>query len=126
MKINKIVIVGGGSAGWMTAATLVKSFPDKEICLIESPGVPTVGVGESTIGGIRTWCRWIGIDDRPDLFFKSTFIIRFTSLFSNLITSGSTIVEKYPSNLKYCFISYKFCTSTIKSSKIGFIDSFQK
>ena len=72
MKTNKIVIVGGGSAGWMTAATLVKSFPDKEICLIESPGVPTVGVGESTIGGIRTWCRWIGIDDRPDLFFKST------------------------------------------------------
>ena len=72
MKINKIVIVGGGSAGWMTAATLVKSFPDKEICLIESPGVPTVGVGESTLGGIRTWCRWLGIDDRPDLFFKST------------------------------------------------------
>ena len=72
MKINKIVIVGGGSAGWMTAATLVKSFPDKEICLVESPDVPTVGVGESTIGGIRTWCRWIGIDDRPDLFFKST------------------------------------------------------
>jgi tryptophan halogenase len=72
MKINKIVIVGGGSAGWMTAATLVKAFPDKEICLIESPGVPTVGVGESTLGGIRTWCRWLGIDDRPDLFFKST------------------------------------------------------
>ena len=72
MKINKIVIVGGGSAGWMTAATLVKSFPDKEICLIESPDVPTVGVGESTLGGIRTWCRWIGIDDRPDLFFKDT------------------------------------------------------
>ena len=72
MKINKIVIVGGGSAGWMTASTLVKSFPDKEICLIESPGVPTVGVGESTLGGIRTWCRWLGIDDRPDLFFKST------------------------------------------------------
>ena len=32
--INKIVIAGGGSAGWMTAATLIKNFPDKEIILV--------------------------------------------------------------------------------------------
>ena len=35
MKFNSIVIVGGGSAGWMTAATLVKVFPDKKITVIE-------------------------------------------------------------------------------------------
>ena len=53
MNIKKIIIVGGGTAGWMTATTLIKFFPDKNISLIESPTIPTVGVGESTLGAIR-------------------------------------------------------------------------
>lgn len=63
MKIDRIVIVGGGTAGWMTAATLVHLFPCKQITLIESPNVPTVGVGESTIGGIQDWLKLVGIQD---------------------------------------------------------------
>ena len=61
--INKIVIVGGGSAGWMAASTLIKSFPDKEIILIESPNIPTVGVGESTLGAINNWLAALDIKD---------------------------------------------------------------
>ena len=61
--INKIVIVGGGSAGWMSASTLIKSFPDKEIILIESPDIPTVGVGESTLGAINNWLAALDIKD---------------------------------------------------------------
>ena len=84
MKTDKIVIVGGGSAGWMTAATLVKAFPDKDITLIESKEFPTVGVGESTIGGIRTWTRYIGLDEST--FFPSTdaslkLSIKFTDFY---------------------------------------------
>jgi flavin-dependent dehydrogenase len=84
MKTNKIVIVGGGSAGWMTAATLIKAFPDKDISVIESKDVPTVGVGESTIGGIRTWTRYIGLDEST--FFKQTdaslkLSIKFTDFY---------------------------------------------
>jgi L-2-hydroxyglutarate oxidase LhgO len=60
--LNNILIVGGGSAGWMTAATLIKAFPNKNITLIESPNIPTVGVGESTIGGIRDWTNFLEIE----------------------------------------------------------------
>ena len=62
--INSIVIVGGGSAGWITAATLVSQFKNKKIIVIESANIPTVGVGESTVGGIRGWLRMVGITDR--------------------------------------------------------------
>ena len=63
MDIKKIIIVGGGTAGWMTATTLIKFFPNKNISLIESPTIPTVGVGESTLGSIRGWQAMVGIKD---------------------------------------------------------------
>ena len=84
MPINKIVIVGGGSAGWMTASTLIRAFPEKDISVIESKDVPLVGVGESTIGGIRRWTRFIGLTEQD--FFKETdasykMSIKFTDFY---------------------------------------------
>ena len=83
-EINKIVVVGGGSAGWMTAATLIKAFPEKHIFVIESKDVPTIGVGESTIGGIRNWTRFIGLTEGD--FFSATdaslkLSIKFTDFY---------------------------------------------
>src|SRR5210317_1724619 len=63
MKTNKITIVGGGSAGWMAAATLISQFPNKDITVIESPNIPTVGVGESTLGHINGWLDLLDIKD---------------------------------------------------------------
>jgi len=54
----------------MTAATLIKTFPNKDITLIESPNIPTMGVGESTIGGIKFWTKYLEIDDKD--FLKHT------------------------------------------------------
>lgn len=61
--IKKILIVGGGSSGWMTAAALIKQVPDIEVSLIESPSTPTIGVGESTIGQINTFFTYLGLKD---------------------------------------------------------------
>ena len=65
-----IIIVGGGSAGWMTASSLIKEFPDKKIALIESPEIANIGVGESTIGQLRFWTKFLGIEDKS--FLKHT------------------------------------------------------
>jgi tryptophan halogenase len=60
-KTDKIVVVGGGSAGWMSAATLCSVFPEKEVIVIESKSSPTVGVGESTLAFLNDWLYLIGI-----------------------------------------------------------------
>ena len=65
--IKKIVIVGGGSAGWMSAATFAKFYPSCSITVIESPNIPTVGVGESTLGQIRNWLYALGIQEEDFL-----------------------------------------------------------
>ena len=69
-NVNSILVVGGGSAGWMTASTLIHQYPEKKISLIESPTINTIGVGESTIGSIKRWTNFLGIDDKD--FFKHT------------------------------------------------------
>lgn len=71
--ITKIVIVGGGSAGWITAGLiaaehnadngLLSPSPKLDITLIESPDVATIGVGEGTWPSMRSTLQKIGIDE---------------------------------------------------------------
>ncbi len=70
--IENIIIVGGGSAGWMTAAALSKltGKADVSITLIESEDIGTVGVGEATIPHIAQFNQFLGIDE--DQFVRET------------------------------------------------------
>ena len=60
---KKIIVVGGGTAGWMTAATLIRFFSKTDITVIASPDEPIIGVGESTLGQINNWLRMLDIKD---------------------------------------------------------------
>src|SRR5688500_12834607 len=51
--IETVVVLGGGTAGWMTASYLKRAFPSLKITVLESPAIPKIGVGEATIPNLQ-------------------------------------------------------------------------
>ena len=67
-NIDRVIILGGGTAGWLTAAKLAKHFNSAapgsvEVTLVESPNIPTIGVGEGTWPTMRKTLAELGINE---------------------------------------------------------------
>ncbi len=66
IKAKKIVILGGGTAGWMAANVMIKAWKQRgfDITLIESPDIGIVGVGEGSTPTLKTFMDSIGLEEK--------------------------------------------------------------
>jgi len=97
-KINSIVIVGGGTAGWLTAGiiaaehntngTEINDLVDVQITLVESPDVPTIGVGEGTWPSMKSTLQKMGISE-TDLIQECDASFKQGTLFNGWKTGGN-------------------------------------
>jgi tryptophan 7-halogenase len=100
MQIRKVILVGGGTAGWLSACHLAKKLQSHkeegvEVCLIESADIPSIGVGEGTVPAIRNSLEYFGISETEfvrecDATFKQS--IKFIDW---LETPGATNAGHY-------------------------------
>ncbi|MFG3333689.1 tryptophan halogenase family protein [Streptomyces tendae] len=79
--IKNVVIVGGGTAGWMSACYLKATFgPKVAVTLVESKNIPTIGVGEATFSTVRHFFHYLGLQERewmPECSATYKLAIRF-------------------------------------------------
>lgn len=85
IEIKNYVVVGGGTAGWITAsllATKLSNDKTKSVTLIESPDIPIIGVGEGTVPSIRQTLKRIGISE-SELITKCDATFKQSIKFAN-------------------------------------------
>ncbi|GAA0853141.1 tryptophan halogenase family protein [Aliiglaciecola litoralis] len=103
--VKKVVIAGGGTAGWMTAALLRKVLQQEiEIELVESEDIGIVGVGEATIPPIQIFNQYLGLDEKE--FLRETkATIKLAIKFENWRVDGESYYHTFGApgaNIGFC------------------------
>lgn len=95
-QIKNIVIVGGGTAGWMAASALTTllSRTGMSVTLIESEAIPSVGVGEATIPQISLFNDLIGLDEN-DFMKKTGATFKLGIEFTNWGAKGESYIHPF-------------------------------
>lgn len=111
----KIVIVGGGTAGWLSAAYFSKRRPDYSVTLIEDPNTPTIGVGESVTPHVLDFILKLGIDETE--WMKETGAIHKLA--------NKFIDWCYPGHHEYFSFTYPFLDRYIDTAQ-GYPENFEE
>jgi tryptophan 7-halogenase len=95
MAIKKLVIAGGGTAGWMAAALASRLLsPNVTIELVESEQIGIVGVGEATIPPIQAFNQVMGLDER-EFLRETNGTIKLAIKFENWRTKGESYFHTF-------------------------------
>ena len=94
-KIRKVVIAGGGTAGWIAASALAYQLKDQiDVTLVESSKIATVGVGEATVPPVRNFHRFMNIDEQEFLrAVAGTFKLAIS--FENFVRPGHRYIHPF-------------------------------
>jgi hypothetical protein len=107
-KIKSVVILGGGTAGWLTALLLRKNLDkDLKISLIESKQKPIIGVGEATVPTIRFTMQQLGFDE-ADWMPKCQASYKLAVKFDNWLTEGHSYYHPFHHNKSFASLSQGF------------------
>lgn len=94
-NVKKVVIAGGGTAGWTAAAALSKQMgPLLDITLVESDDIGTVGVGEATIPPMRSFHQLAAVDER-DFMRATQATFKLGILFENWGEQGDSYIHSF-------------------------------
>lgn len=122
-KIQNVVIVGGGTAGWVTAALMIKVLGKTlNITLVESDKIGTIGVGEATIPPIIPFNNALGLDEKA--FLKATKgTLKLGIEFENWKQKGDKYMHAFGGvgkNFPFC----DFYHFWVKSQQLGYESEF--
>ncbi len=93
--LKRILIAGGGSAGWMTAALLSRLFQGLyDVTLIESEEIGIIGVGEATIPAIKKYVELLGLDEN-EFMVRTQASFKLGIQFNNWSALGSSYVHGF-------------------------------
>src|SRR5665213_421999 len=93
-KKMRVIVVGGGTAGWMSVAALVKLLPGISVHLVESEAIGIVGVGEATLPHIRAFNERLGIDE-ADFMASTRATFKLGIEFRNWAAIGDSYIHPF-------------------------------